>query len=194
MALEPGKIYVLPEVVRSRDHEVVGFRWPLSSSLESLGVKEARYVRHAEHGHWFVGKDSMGRNVGFTVDSTEGFRPVPKRVFIAHPMSGDIEGNKRKVVEICRRIHSLEVLPVFPSFTTRQYLTDDPEDRELARIQIEEYFRRGMVDELWLFGDAITKGMIREIHLARRYNIPVVEKTHKTMVLLGDLDFLEAIG
>ena len=103
-----------------------------------------------------------------------------KRVMIAHPMSGDIEGNTAKVVAICRAIHSEEAMPVFPSFTTRRYLTDDPHDRELAAIHIREYLKSGFVHELWLYGGRITPGMWREIRTAREFGIPVVAKTPAT--------------
>lgn len=29
-----------------------------------------------------------------------------KTVFIAHPIAGDIEGNVKKVLEICKRVHT----------------------------------------------------------------------------------------
>jgi hypothetical protein len=76
-----------------------------------------------------------------------------KLVFIAHPMSGDIEGNTKKVLAICRKIHSEEIIPVFPSFTWRLYLTGDDEDKKLAAQVNETYFASGAVDELWLYGD-----------------------------------------
>jgi hypothetical protein len=112
---------------------------------------------------------------------------VPKIVFIAHPMSGDIQGNTEKVVDICRSIHSDEVIPLFPSFTTRRYLTDDPTHRAWAKAHIHEYFRRKIPDELWLFGDRITDGMKREIALAREYWIPVFAKTPETQAAMKAL-------
>ena len=105
---------------------------------------------------------------------------MPKTVFIAHPMTGDHEGNTRKIVEICRLVHSEDVIPVHPSFTTRRYFTEDPRDRELAKAHIEEYFKRGMVDEVWLYGDRITAGMRREIALAEKYNVRVVAHSLET--------------
>ena len=105
---------------------------------------------------------------------------MPKTVFIAHPMTGDIEGNTEKVVKICRAIHSREIIPIFPSFTTRRYLTPEPGDRVLAVLHIQEYFRRQMIDELWLYGDGITPGMWREVALAQEHNVPVVAKSPQT--------------
>lgn len=113
---------------------------------------------------------------------------MPKIVFIAHPMSGDIPGNFKKVVDICRRIHSARIIPVFPSALTRQYLTPDPKDRKLAKVNILTYFNRGFIDELWLFGDHISEGMWREIETARKYGVKVVGKTARTRTRLRKND------
>ena len=107
-------------------------------------------------------------------------RLMPRTVFVAHQMTGDLEGNTAKVVAICRAIHSEEIIPVHPSFTTRRYLTADPRDRELAKAHREEYFRRGMIDELWLYGKILSDGMWEEVQLARKYNIPVFAKSAET--------------
>lgn len=105
---------------------------------------------------------------------------MPKTVMIVHPMTGDIEGNLKKVDAICRAIHGSEIIPVFPSYTTRRYLTPDPKDRELAKTHIEEYLKRGFVDEVWVYGNRVTEGMMRVILTAMEYNIPVVSKSRET--------------
>ncbi len=111
---------------------------------------------------------------------------MPRVVFIAHPMSGDIEGNMQKVVAICRAIHSIETVPVFPSALTRRYLDAHPasQDRQLAAVNIEQYFARGFVDELWLYGEEVTAGMWHEVGLARRHNIRVVGMSPETRAAL----------
>ncbi len=101
-------------------------------------------------------------------------------VFVAHPMSGEIVENTRKVTDICRKIHTTRTHPVFPSFTTRRYLTQTAKDRKIAKAHILQYLRRGFIDELWLFGDHISAGMWREIRTARKFGIPVVAKTGGT--------------
>jgi len=101
----------------------------------------------------------------------------PKMVFVAHPISGDVENNCRRVLEICRQIHTKEVIPVFPRFTWSQYLGDSPEDKELAIAVNEAYFRSGAVDELWVYGDELSEGMIREIRLAHELGIRIVPKS-----------------
>lgn len=98
----------------------------------------------------------------------------PKFVFIAHPISGDVQGNIAKVLRICKEIHSDSVIPVFPSMLWREYLSDSPEDKALAKQVNEAYFSTGRVDEVRVFGDRISEGMKEEILLARKYNIPVL--------------------
>ena len=39
---------------------------------------------------------------------------MAKTVFIAHPISGDAAGNAKKVLDICRRIHTQDIVPVAP--------------------------------------------------------------------------------
>ena len=99
-----------------------------------------------------------------------------KTVFIAHQISGDVEANIKEVVKICKSIHTAHVLPIFPSFTWRQYLPENEHTKYYAASVNEEYFRRGMVDEVWLYGPKISDGMIKEIYLAISYGIPVIAK------------------
>jgi len=105
--------------------------------------------------------------------------PKAKMVFIAHPMSGDVEGNTQKVVDICRKIHTAKLIPVFPSFTWRKYLGYTAKDNELATGVNEAYFRSGFIDELWLYGDRLTEGMKKEVRLAIECGIRIVPKTRE---------------
>ncbi len=101
---------------------------------------------------------------------------MAKTVFIAHAISGDVESNIKKVIQICKAIHSEEIIPVFPSFTWRQYLPENDSTKYRAGLVNHEYFRRGMIDEVWLYGPKITEGMLKEINLAISYEIPVIPK------------------
>lgn len=106
---------------------------------------------------------------------------VVKTIFVAHPISGDIKGNMKKVLKICAEIHTRNVIPVAPYLISLQYLNDEVvEDRELGMAANHECFYRGYVDELWLFGNRISSGMIEEIKLAREMGILVIAKTRGT--------------
>jgi hypothetical protein len=110
-----------------------------------------------------------------------------KTVFIAHPISGDVRYNLRRVLDICEAIHRSntdarkKIVPVAPYIGSLMYLDDDVwEEHELGVEASHECFRRKFVDELWLFGDRISAGMREEIELARRFDIPVIPKTKET--------------
>lgn len=106
---------------------------------------------------------------------------MAKTVFIAHPVSGDIKENMKKVLDICEEIHSKDIIPVAPYLVSLQYLNDEVvEDRELGVCANLECFHRGYIDELWLFGDKISSGMKQEMLLAKELNIPIVSKTDGT--------------
>ena len=106
---------------------------------------------------------------------------MKKTVFIAHPISGDIHGNAKKVLDICENVHNKNIIPVAPYLVSLQYLNDGiAEDRELGIEANLEAFHRGYIDELWLFGDRISAGMEQEILLALELGIPIVPKTEET--------------
>ena len=107
---------------------------------------------------------------------------MTKTVFIAHPISGDIRGNVQKVLGICEKVHTKDIIPVAPYLVSLQYLDDTViEDRELGMEANNECFHRRYIDELWLFGDHISSGMWAEVRLARALCIPVVAKSAGTL-------------
>lgn len=103
-----------------------------------------------------------------------------KIVYIAHPISGDVEGNLAKIAEIYRDVSRArpDVVPFVPYFATCTALDDsEPLDRQLGIMHNVELFKRGMIDELWLFGPCISNGMKHEIEMAEELGILVVDKT-----------------
>ncbi len=110
-----------------------------------------------------------------------------KIIFIAHPISGDIEGNIKKVLQICRIIHSKKIIPFFPSLIWRQYLGDSVEDKELIDRVNQEFFTKGTVDEVWFYGNKFSEGMRGEALLAMKHGIPVCGKSLVTKQALLEL-------
>ena len=103
-----------------------------------------------------------------------------KIVFIAHPISGDIKGNLEKVIKIVRQlnIERDDIIPFAPYWVDCHALNDDvPEERERGIKNDTEFFKRGVIDELWLYGDRISNGMQAEINLATKLNIPIISKS-----------------
>ncbi len=105
-----------------------------------------------------------------------------KLVYVAHPISGDVEGNIKSVLQICKEIHTKRTVPFAPYIVALQYLNDDiPKERRLGADANAMYFKAGIVDELWLYGDKISPGMAEEVVLCRELGIPIRAKSAGTM-------------
>lgn len=103
-----------------------------------------------------------------------------KMVYIAHPISGDIAGNLEKIRTIVRQINIEQpnVVPFAPYWLDCHALDDtNPVERQRGINNDGEYFRRLVMDEVWLCGDRISNGMQAEIDLANELGIPVIDKT-----------------
>lgn len=99
-----------------------------------------------------------------------------KIAYIAHPISGDIEGNLKKIRAINRTINLEEpdVVPFAPYYLDCVSLDDNVlEERERGIKNDIELMKRGFIDELRLYGDRISNGMLAEIKMALKFNVPV---------------------
>lgn len=104
-----------------------------------------------------------------------------KIVYIAHPINGNSRGNILKVLAICQHVHRGVVMPIAPYLTPLSYLDDTkPKERAKGLIYNREFFKRGLIDELWLYGEKISDGMLGEIKLAKKYQIPIIPKSRQT--------------
>ena len=99
---------------------------------------------------------------------------MPKIVYIAHQVNGNIKQNIESILKICREIHTEEIIPFAPYLVAFQYLDYSvSEVRSLGIAANTECFRRRMIDEVWLCGPGISEGMKEEIKLAMRHGIPI---------------------
>lgn len=105
--------------------------------------------------------------------------------YIAHPISGDIEGNLEKVRLIGRQINLNEpdVVPFAPYWFDCHCLDDNNADERARGIKNDHHLFR-FVDELRLYGDRISAGMRGEIELAQELGIDIVPMTEATKKLL----------
>ena len=109
-----------------------------------------------------------------------------KIVYIAHPISGDIEGNLEKIRVIVRHINfnCPDIVPFVPYYVDIVSLDDNnPGERARGINNDSVFFFRKMMDEVWLYGDRISEGMKNEIKLAQRAGIPVLSKSMGTILL-----------
>jgi hypothetical protein len=99
-----------------------------------------------------------------------------KIVYVAHPISGDVHSNVDIVKDIITHISMTEpdVVPFAPYLTALAVLNDeDPEARALGIRWNYEFFRRGLIDELRLYGDTLSPGMVEEIRFAATHYLPI---------------------
>jgi hypothetical protein len=96
-----------------------------------------------------------------------------RRVYIAHPVSGDIESNLELASSWVRwAVMEMEVCPLAPYLTLCSALNDENEiERKIGFLQGLEQLK--LCDELWVCGPTISEGMREEIDFAQRWMIPV---------------------
>ena len=97
------------------------------------------------------------------------YRPI---VYVASPFSGDTAGNTSKARAFCRFAVDHGCLPIAPHLHYPQFL-DDENDEERKLGCLFAIVLLGKCDELWVFGDTISKGMAGEISRAKRRGMPI---------------------
>lgn len=105
-----------------------------------------------------------------------------KIVYIAHPISGDVEGNLADLRRIVRKINLEypDVVPFVPYYADIVSLDDNiPEERARGMKNDMEIIERGIPDELWLTGNRVSFGMGMERIAAIKHGIPVIDKTNQ---------------
>lgn len=110
-----------------------------------------------------------------------------KVAYIAHPISGDIGGNLKKIEAIGRQVNLQEpdVIPFAHYFFDCYALNDDiPEERARGIKNDIALMKKGFIDEVRLYGDRISLGMAHEIELAIELGIEVVPMTQETKTQL----------
>ena len=106
-----------------------------------------------------------------------------KIVYIAHPIGGDVVGNLEKITSIVRNINRTQpnIVPLVPYYADCLALDDtNPEERARGLQNGQAILKSDAIDELWLFGDRISDGMLREICTAALRDIPIIPKTQAT--------------
>ena len=108
-----------------------------------------------------------------------------KIVYIAHPISGNIKGNLKKIQAIARKINLTEpdCVPFAHYFLDCHCLNDDvPEERARGIKNDIALMEAGFIDEIRLYGDKISKGMKAEIELGKSLGIPIISMNPLTEV------------
>lgn len=104
--------------------------------------------------------------------------------YIAHPISGDEKENIKKILEIARKINleEIDVVPFVPYLADVMCLDDTvPRERRRGIKNGHHILESGVVDELRLYGNIITKGMQEEILIAIREDIDIIPISEETI-------------
>ena len=92
------------------------------------------------------------------------FRPT---VYVCSPYSGDTDANILNARRYCRFAVDSGCIPIAPHLLFPQFMQDDDDaERDLALFM--DIVLLSKCAELWVFGDAITRGMGIEIARAMR--------------------------
>lgn len=112
---------------------------------------------------------------------------MPKVVFIAHPISGDIETDLRRVAAICRAVHTHDQIPIFPSSVWRQHVDKGKDAQALIDGVDLEYFKQRIIDEAWFYGNYMSDEMKKEALVAHQCGITLVGKSAATRQALKEM-------
>ena len=96
-----------------------------------------------------------------------------KKIYVCSRLQGDMEQNIENAKRYCEYVvKQCGAIPIAPHIYFTQFLDDDiPEERAfgtLAGLQL-----LSECDELWYFGDSVSRGMVTEIIAAKEQSIPV---------------------
>lgn len=106
-----------------------------------------------------------------------------KVAYIAHPIGGSVKKNLKKIIKIAKEINinEPEVVPFAPYYLDCLCMDDDnPEERKRGIKNNIYLLETGIVDELRLYGNRISKGMHEEILIALREHIEIKCMTSET--------------
>lgn len=106
---------------------------------------------------------------GERAEKNTAFKPL---VYICSPYSGDIDGNVKRARGFCRFALEKNCIPIAPHLLFPQFMNDDiPKERELAMLM--NMVLLGKCNELWVFGERVSKGMNAEIQRAKQKRMTI---------------------
>lgn len=96
---------------------------------------------------------------------TDEYYPL---VYVCSPYRGDIENNISNARKYSRFTFNKKNIPITPHLLYPQFLNDDDLFERNIAIHKINYVLLGLCQEVWVFGDAISDGMKREILIAKK--------------------------
>lgn len=93
-------------------------------------------------------------------------------VYVCSPYAADPERNARLAEDYCRFVWQRGGIPLAPHLLFPRFMDDScPAERDAGLRMARKLL--GMCDELWVFGDLISEGMVAEIAAAASQSIPI---------------------
>lgn len=95
-----------------------------------------------------------------------------KVIYVCSKYKGNVKKNTKKAIAYCRMVHELGHIPIAPHLYIPRWLDDnDPDEREQGLKLGLRALKH--CDEIWVFGDFISEGMLQEIEFAKANNIHI---------------------
>ena len=94
-----------------------------------------------------------------------------KKVYICAPLGGNVKENLQRVKKYTEYALRCGTAPVVPHFYALCLNDDKPNERKLGIKAGQSLL--WFCDEMWVFGDIISKGMQKEIDFCRIMNIRI---------------------
>ncbi|MGI6568049.1 MAG: DUF4406 domain-containing protein [Erysipelotrichaceae bacterium] len=98
-------------------------------------------------------------------DKADEYYPL---VYVCSPYRGNVEENVINARKYSRFTFDNKNIPLTPHLLYPQFLNDDDIFERNIAIHKINYVLIGLCKEMWVFGDAITDGMQREILIAKK--------------------------
>ena len=94
------------------------------------------------------------------------------KIYICSKYKGDVKANVRNALKFCKAICKLGHIPVAPHLYFTRFLDDNIDEERQLGLELGLELLSDC-DELWVFGDDISEGMLQEMNFAKFINIPV---------------------
>lgn len=93
-------------------------------------------------------------------------------IYVCSPYAADPERNARRAENFCRYVWKMGGIPLAPHLLFPRFMNENRHKEREAGLRMARKLL-GMCDEMWVFGDEISEGMVGEIVEASARCIPI---------------------
>ncbi len=102
-----------------------------------------------------------------------------RTAYVCAPLAGDIKKNISNAKKFGKFLFNRGMAPVIPHIYAEILDDNDPYDRKLGMNADKSLLFK--CDEVWVFGDKMTKGMKDEIHFAKMLGLKIIQIKDKVL-------------